>query len=114
MANDTPQPESRAKREWGLFMGGVGSLSAIIGLCVTIGGGVTWYITHRNQHAESKAKMALAQAQEKQNEYQASVQTYADILKTDPLYRPALDQQLNETMVWTENFSILGAEGQDA
>jgi len=95
-------------------MGGIGSISAIIGLCITIGGGVTWYMTHRNQHAESNAKMALAQAQAKQNEYQASVQTYADILKTDPLYRPALDQQLDETMVWTENFSVLAPEGQDA
>jgi tetratricopeptide (TPR) repeat protein len=113
--DNDPQPtESRAKREWGLFMGGVGSISAIIGLCVTVGGGVTWYMTHRNQHAESNAKMALAQAQAKQNEYQASVQTYADILKTDPLYRVALDQQLDETMVWTENFSVLVPEGQDA
>lgn len=114
MDNDPQPTESRAKREWGLFMGGIGSVSAIIGLCVTIGGGVTWYMTHRNQHAESNAKMALAQAQAKQNEYQASVQTYADILKIEPLYRAALDQQLDETMVWTENFSVLAPEGQDA
>ncbi len=114
MDNDPQPTESRAKREWGLFMGGIGSISAIIGLCVTIGGGVTWYMTHRNQHAESNAKMALAQAQAKQNEYQASVQTYADILKTDPLYRAALDQQLDQTMLWTENFSVLVPEGQDA
>jgi tetratricopeptide (TPR) repeat protein len=114
MDNDPQPAESRAKREWGLFMGGVGSISAIIGLCVTIAGGITWYMTHRDQHAESNAKMALAQAQAKQNEYQASVQTYADILKTDPLYRAALDQQLDETMVWTENFSVLFPDGQDA
>jgi tetratricopeptide (TPR) repeat protein len=114
MDNDPQPTESRAKRDWGLFMGGIGSISAIIGLCVTIGGGVTWYMTHRNQYAESNAKMALAQAQAKQNEYQASVQTYADILKTDPLYRTALDQQLDQTMVWTENFSVLVPEGQDA
>jgi tetratricopeptide (TPR) repeat protein len=111
MDND-PQPESRVKRDWGLFMGGVGSVSALIGLCITITGGVTWYMTHRNQHAESKAKMALAQAQEKQGEYQASVQTYADLLKTDPLYGPALDQQLSATMLWTENFSVTVDEGQ--
>jgi tetratricopeptide (TPR) repeat protein len=113
MDNDPQPTESRAKREWGLFMGGIGSISAIIGLCVTIGGGVTWYITHRNQHAQSDAKMALAQAQARQNEYQASVQTYADILKADPLYRAAQDRQLDETMVWAENFSVLVPEGQD-
>jgi Tfp pilus assembly protein PilF len=111
MDNDQ-QPESRVKRDWGLFMGGVGSVSALIGLCITITGGVTWYITHRNQHAESKAKMALAQAQAKQGEYQPAVQTYTDLLKADPLYRPALDQQLSTTMLWTENFSVTVDEGQ--
>ena len=58
--------------------------------------------------------MALAQAQTTQGEYQAAIQTYAEILKADPLYRPALDQQLSTAMLWDENFSVSASDNQNA
>jgi tetratricopeptide (TPR) repeat protein len=92
----------------------VGSASALIGLFVTLAGGVTWFVSHHRHQAERQGKMALAQAQSKQGEYSASIQTYADILKTDSSYRPAIDQQLNTAMLWAENFSVLAREDQSA
>ncbi len=95
-------------------MSWVGGITALIGLFASIAGGVTWVTHHHRQRAELNAKMALAQAQTTQGEYQAAIQTYAEILKADPLYRPALDQQLNAAMLWDENFSVLAGENQNA
>jgi tetratricopeptide (TPR) repeat protein len=95
-------------------MSWVGRASALIGLFVTLAGGVTWLINHHRRTAERESQMVLAQSQAKQGEYKAAVDTYASILKTDPLYAPALDQQLDTTMEWAENFSVLAREGQDA
>lgn len=95
-------------------MSWVGGITALIGLFASVAGGVTWYINHRKQQAELNAKMALAEAQAQQGEYQAAVQSYGDILKADPLYRPALDEQLNTAMLWDENFSVLAGENQNA
>ncbi len=58
--------------------------------------------------------MALAEAQATQGEYQASIKSYADILSGDPLYRPALDQQLNAAMRWAEDFHVLTRADQNA
>jgi len=95
-------------------MGWVGGITAIIGLFASLGGGAAWLINHHKQKAELQANMALAQTQASQGEYEAAVQSYADILKANPLYQPALDQQLNTAMLWAENFHVLVPEGQDA
>ncbi len=58
--------------------------------------------------------MALAASQAAQGDYSASLNTYGEILKTDPLDRSALDGQLNAAMLWTENFSVLVPEGAQA
>jgi tetratricopeptide (TPR) repeat protein len=58
--------------------------------------------------------MALAQAQARQGEYQASIQTLADILNSNALYRPALDQQLNTAMQWVEDFHVAARSDQNA
>lgn len=71
-------------------------------------------VNHHNQQIERQAKTALAQAQAKQGEYQASIGTYADILTADPSYRPALDQQLATTMLWAEDLHVVTASDQSS
>ena len=56
--------------------------------------------------------MAVAEGQTKSGEYPAAVHTYQGILKSDPLYAPALDGQLDATMLWVENFQVLGDDKQ--
>jgi hypothetical protein len=58
--------------------------------------------------------MATADSQTKQGEYEAAVKTYGQILKNDPVNPVVLDAQLNATMEWVENFSVLVSEGQSA
>jgi tetratricopeptide (TPR) repeat protein len=114
MEDEVQRPELVVKKSWPLFMSWVGSASALIGLFVTLAGGVTWFVSHHRYQAERQAKMALAQTQAKQGEYQEAIQTYADILKTESSYRPAIDQQLNTAMLWVENFSVLARGDQNA
>lgn len=114
MAEQERNAEQSGGSRWPFVMGWVGRITALIGLFTAIGGGITWLVNHHSQQSELKAKMAVAEAQAKQGEYQASIQTYADILKTNPLYRPALDAQLDATMEWNENFHVLVPEGESA
>lgn len=92
----------------------VGAATAILGL---IGGLAGWFHTlssHRTERAELSAQIAVAQEQARQGEYSAAIQSYRDILKTDPLYAPALEGQLDTAMLWVENFHVLVGEGKDA
>lgn len=114
MPNNATTPEPRSDRAWGFLMGWIGRVTAIVGLCATIAGGVTWLVTHQRQHRERTAQLALAQTQTAQGDYSAAVGTYADLLKSNPLDRDASDSQLNTTMLWAENFSVLVPEGQSA
>jgi hypothetical protein len=87
----------------------VGRATAIIGSSASLGGGITWFVNYHRQQIERQAKMDLAQTQAQHGEYQASVQTYAKVLKANSLYRPALDQGLNTTLQWVEDFhGVLG------
>ena len=95
-------------------MGWVGGITALIGLFASLAGGVAWFVNHHRQQAEVQSKMALAEAQAMQAEYQASLESTGDILKTDPLYRPALDQQLKTAMLWVEDFHVPAQENQNA
>ena len=93
-----------------LVMSWVGGATAVIGLIGSLSGGFHWLQTHRTQRAELKSQMAVAETQRKQGEYEASVHSYGNVLKTDSLYTPALEGQLDAAMLWVENFSILGKE----
>jgi tetratricopeptide (TPR) repeat protein len=106
--------EQGVKKAWPTVMAWVGGISALIGLFASIYGGVAWFRNHHQENAESKAKFALAQTQANHGEFQASVQTYGEILKTNPLDRQALDQQLSTTMLWVENFRVSAREDQNA
>lgn len=106
--------KSRFDKVWTFLMSWTGRLTAIAGLCATIAGGATWIVSHQRQQRERADQLALAQTQVDQGNYQASVETYAAILKADPLDRTALDSQLNTAMLWVENFSVLSPEGGSA
>jgi hypothetical protein len=114
MAEENQKAEPGDGKAWPFVMSWVGRTTALIGLFASVGGGITWVIHHHQQTTERQAKMALAEAQAKQGEYQASVQSYGDILKAEPLNRPALDGQLTTTMGWVEDFHIPVQEGQSA
>ena len=105
--------KQEVKRGWPVVMAWVGGITALIGLFASLAGGIEWFVNHHKQKAEVETKLALAQAQAKQAEYQASLQTDGDILKADPGYRPALDQQLATAMLWVEDFHVLAQDGQD-
>jgi tetratricopeptide (TPR) repeat protein len=113
MADELGNLEVEVKKEWPVLISGVGGITALIGLCVTIGGGITWLANHHRQEAERQARIALAQAQEQQGDYQGAVATYDEILKGDSLYKPALDGQLAATMHWVEDFHVIGARTDD-
>lgn len=114
MEEEIEKVEADVKKAWPRVMAWVGGASAVIGLIATLAGGVSWFASHHKGSTEREAKMALAQAQANQGEYQASVDSYGAILKADPLYRPALDGQLSATMLWAENFSVVAKDGQSA
>ncbi len=114
MEDEVEKADQGTKKAWRLIMNWVGGITALIGLFGSLAGGVTWFVNHQKHKTELNAKMALAQGQAKQGEYKAAVETYGDILKIDPLYRPALDQQLNTAMLWAENFSVIAREDQDS
>jgi Tfp pilus assembly protein PilF len=109
MADDIQQPEPRAKRAWTLILAWIGGISAALGLIGAVTGLFGNIQGHLHHNAKLDAQMSIAQSQFHQGDYQASVQSYADILKADPLYGPALDQQLQSTMLWVEGFQSFGA-----
>jgi len=105
--------EIAAKRSWGVIMAWIAGITALIGFIGTIGGGVAWFRNHHREDSEYKTKMALAQTQTSEKQYQAALKTYQEILKEDPLDRVALDAQLDSAMLWVENFSIYVRQGKD-
>ncbi len=108
-AQNTGNGESKA---WPTVMNWVGRATAFLGLFASLAGGITWLVHRHMVDAERKAKMALAEAQAEQGDYQGSIATYAEILKEDPTYRPALDMQLNTDELWVEDFRVTAPEGQ--
>jgi tetratricopeptide (TPR) repeat protein len=100
---DTGRDEGKA---WPAVMSWTARATALIGLLASVAGGVTWVIHHHMAASERKAKMALAEAQAEQGDYQGSVATYGEILKEDPAYRPALDMQLSTAELWVEDFHV--------
>jgi hypothetical protein len=90
----------------------VAGATAVIGLAASLAGGVHWFESHREHHIQLEAQMAVARSQAKQHEYEASARSYRDIRKENPLYHQAFEEQLNATMLWVENFQILGQDNQ--
>lgn len=98
---------------WPLVMAWAGRATVLIGLFASLAGGVTWLLTHHRQAAERKAKMDLAQAQVQQQDYEAAVASYGEILKANPSYQPALDGQLKTAELWVEDFHVAAQNDQD-
>ncbi len=92
----------------------VGGASAVLGLIGALSGWFHTFSSGHTQRAEVRALMATAEGQAKQGEYEASVKTYGQILKGDPVNAEVLDAQLNTAMEWVENFQVLVPEGQSA
>jgi tetratricopeptide (TPR) repeat protein len=100
-------------KAWPFVMSWTGRMSALIGLGASLIGGVTWFINHHRATVERQEKMSFAETQAKQGEYQASIQSYSEILKADPLDQPALDEQLTTAMEWVESSSHFDAASLD-
>jgi tetratricopeptide (TPR) repeat protein len=114
MEGELQKAATGARKAWPAVMSWVGGITALIGLFGSLAGGGAWLLNHHRQQTERQSKLALAQAQEKQGEYQASIQTYGDLLKADPLDRPVLDAQLNTAMLWVEDFHVLVGTDENA
>ena len=107
-------PEPRAKRAWTVIAAWIGGISAVIGFILTLTGAFGKIQDHFHSHAERDSQMAIAQSQSNQGDYAAAIQTYDNVLKSNSLYAPALDQQLQTTMLWVEDFhGPPMKEGQD-
>jgi tetratricopeptide (TPR) repeat protein len=113
MTNEPQQSEPRAKRAWTVIVAWIGGISAVLAFIGAITGFFGNIQNHFHHNAQVDSQMAVAQSQARQEDYQASVQSYADILKAEPLYRPALDQQLQSTMLWVENYHVYVKPGDD-
>ena len=119
MENDVQQGAQGAPRQEKtstvkVILSWVGGATAVLGLIGSLSGWFHTFDSHRTKRAELNAQMAVAQGQSKQGEYRSSVRSYGDILKTDPLYSPALEGQLDAAMLWVENFQVLGRDGEKA
>jgi len=113
MNNDPQQSEPRAKRAWAVILAWIGGISAVLAFIGAMTGFFGNIQNHFHHNAQVDSQMAVAQSQAREGDYQASVQSYADILKTEPLYRPALDQQLQNTLLWVEDYHVYLKPGED-
>ncbi len=113
MTEDMEKLEAVTKRTWPIVMAWIGGISALVGFFAMIGGGVNRFIQRHRNSVEHEAQMSLAQTQANQGEYRASLATYGELLKKDPLDGPVLDAQLNTAMQWVEDFGVYVREGQN-
>ena len=113
MTSQEQQPEPRLKVAWTVILAWIGGISAVLGFIGAVSGFFGNIQGHFHHNAQLDSQMAVAQSQTRQADYQLSVQSYADILKAEPLYAPALDQQLQATMLWVENYHVLLKPGED-
>ena len=94
--------------------GWVAGITALIGLFVSLFGGLQWIKNHWTQRNDIKVELAVAESQTERGEYEAAVATYRDILKKDSENQQAADEQVTATMQWVDNFGVLIREGQNA
>ena len=109
----TSTPEPAAKRAWTFVAAWIGGISLVLGFIGAITGTFAKIEDHFHGNAELNSQMAVAQSQSAQGDYATAVASYAAILKANPLYRPALDQQLHTTMLWVEDFHAYMKPGED-
>ena len=114
MAEKPQKSDTEAGKAWPFLMTWTGRASALIGLFASLAGGVTWLVTHHRGQEQRSEKIALAQTQVQQGDYQGAIQSYSELLKDNPTYQPALDGQLSAAEQWAENFHVTAPEGQDA
>ncbi|HTW62153.1 MAG TPA: tetratricopeptide repeat protein [Terracidiphilus sp.] len=114
MEEEVKKIEVEVTKEWPALISSVSGITTLIGLFVTLGGGVAWLFHHHQRTQERQAQMVLGQTEAQQGDYPTAVQTYDAILKDEPGYRPALDGQLSAAEQWVENFHVIVPEGQDA
>ena len=108
----TPEPPAKP----GLvkpIMTWVGYISAVIGLGITLLGGLRWLESHHQERSETATHIAIAQDQMRRGEYEAAFHTYQATLKSDPQSRKAADGLVDATMLWIEGFHIVGTVGDD-
>lgn len=110
MRAKTQQSKTETPNTWSRLMTWVGGATAIIGLIATVGSWIS-RIEHRREQvqqvaAEHQGKMALGAVQAEQANYEASLQTYGEILKEDPSYEPAFDRQLKTAELWAEKINV--------
>jgi tetratricopeptide (TPR) repeat protein len=91
----------------------VGYISAVIGLGITLLGGLRWLERHHQERSETATHIAIAQDQVRRGEYEAAFDTYQATLKSDPQSRKAADGLVDATMLWLEGFHIVGTAGDD-
>jgi tetratricopeptide (TPR) repeat protein len=113
MQEEVKKIEAEVTREWPAVISGVSGIATLIGFFASLGAGVAWFFHHHQQAQERQAQMALAQAEDDQGDYLASIQSYNAVLKDDPTYKPALDGQLSAAEHWVEDFHVIAPEGQD-
>jgi tetratricopeptide (TPR) repeat protein len=109
---DEAKPEKASV--WKVILAWVGGASAVIGLFAAVSGQLRIFQGSSAHKAQVAAKMAVAQTQLKQEEYEAAVGSYGEVLKSDPLYAPAQAGQVDAAMQWVDNFQVLGGDGVDA
>jgi hypothetical protein len=113
MTNDPQQSEPRVKLAWAVILVWIGGISAVLGFIGSVTGFFGNIQGHFHHDAQRDSEMAVAQSQARQADYQASVQSYANILKAEPLYHPALDQQLQVTELWVVDYHVYPKPGED-
>ncbi len=112
MAEKLLKSELREGKAWPFLMTWTGRASALIGLVASLAAAVTWLVNHSREQEDCSARMAQAQVQLQQDDYQGAVRSYGELLKDNPTYTPALDGQLRAAELWVENFRVTGRENQ--
>jgi hypothetical protein len=92
MTNEPQQYEPRARRAWTVILAWIGGISAVLAFIGTVTGFFGNIQNHFHHHAQVDSQMAVAQSQARQGDYQASVQSYADILKAVGRELPRLSE----------------------
>ena len=106
----TPQTPEQAAKPGRIkpVMTWVGYISAIIGLGVTLLGGLRWLGGRHRQHSEASTQIAVAESQAQRGDPEAAFHTYQAVLKSNPQDRKAADGLADAAMLWLDDFRIVG------
>lgn len=108
-SRQAPEKESGSKK----VLAWIGVATAVIGLITGLSGVVGplkgWWSAGR----EAKAMLAAGQKQAELGEYEASFNTFSDLLKSDPGNLAVSRARLDDAMQWLENFDVSGADDKE-